>query len=118
MVAEKEAKELKKVKKVHNEAEYHQFLKEAKEKNQLVLIDWFAVWCGPCMDVAPAFADLSEEHPQVLFLKIDVEELPELTQEQGVQCMPTFHFIKGGEKMASIQGAHVPKLRELLEKHK
>lgn len=69
------------------------------------MVDFFAVWCGPCVRIAPKFADWSEEFPNVVFLKVDVDQLKETSESVAIQCMPTFKFYKNGEIVKSIEGA-------------
>eukprot|EP00741_Cyanophora_paradoxa_P010786 tig00020539_g10428.t1 len=71
------------------------------------VIDFTATWCGPCQRIGPVFVRFSEEaqFADVVFLKVDVDECAELAQAQGVSCMPTFHFWKGGKKVDEFSGA-------------
>ncbi|KAK0098047.1 hypothetical protein PV326_011582 [Microctonus aethiopoides] len=63
----------------------------------LVVIDFFATWCGPCKIIAPQFEELSKKHSSVIFLKVDVDENDEISATYEVSSMPTFVFIKKGE---------------------
>lgn len=74
---------------------------------KLVLIDFTATWCGPCQRVAPIFVQMSEKHTNVVFVKIDVDECPDITENYGVNCMPTFVFLKNGKQVKKIEGADV-----------
>eukprot|EP00967_Tisochrysis_lutea_P019013 scaffold21595_cov41-Tisochrysis_lutea.AAC.2 len=83
---------------------------------RLVVLDFTATWCGPCQRIAPVYAELADEYSETaLLLKIDVDELPELTAELGVSSMPTFLFFKDGEKVGMVRGADEASLREKLE---
>ena len=87
-------------------------------ERRLVVIDFTAVWCGPCQRIAPAYAELADEFAETaLLLKVDVDELPELAAELGVSSMPTFLFFKGGGEVDTMRGADVKGLRVLLEKY-
>ena len=57
-------------KSITNMEEWDASLKEAGDNNQLVIVDFYATWCGPCVKLAPTFAELSEKHTEVLFLKV------------------------------------------------
>ncbi|XP_030018073.1 thioredoxin b isoform X2 [Sphaeramia orbicularis] len=67
--------------------------------DKLVVVDFTATWCGPCKTIAPFFEELSNTHANVVFLKVDVDEAADVSQECGISCMPTFHFYKKGEKV-------------------
>jgi len=117
---EEEARQLsalKNVKKMHSDAEYEETLKKAKEDNKLVVIDFTASWCGPCKKIAPIFAQFSVDFPNVLFLKVDVDELAKSAEEAGVTCMPTFHLIKGGKTLDKLEGANSEQLKTFIVKH-
>jgi len=85
---------------------------------KLVVIDFFATWCGPCKMIAPAIEKMQSEYSDVVFLKVDVDESEDLAAEYSVQAMPTFVFLKNGSKVDSFSGANEAKLREMINKHK
>ncbi|CAG0922345.1 unnamed protein product [Notodromas monacha] len=82
---------------VKNAEEFNAKLKEAEGK--LVVVDFFATWCGPCTQIAPKMEELSKEYTDVVFLKVDVDELEELTTLYNISCMPTFLFFKNSTKV-------------------
>jgi len=102
--------EYKNVLKVSSHEQYLQLIAKAAGENKLVLVDFFAVWCGPCVRISPKFAELSEEYTNVMFLKVDVDELKTTSESVGVTCMPTFKFYKNGEVVKTIEGADVGEL--------
>ncbi|EGC47442.1 thioredoxin [Histoplasma capsulatum var. duboisii H88] len=75
------------------------------QKTPLIVIDCFATWCPPCKAIAPKLVELSEQHPNVGFYKVDVDECPDVAQELGVRAMPTFVFFKDGQKVDEVVGA-------------
>lgn len=77
-----------------------------------VVIDFFATWCGPCKKIAPAFEKLAEVYPSIAFLKVDVDESPELVDKYEVNAMPTFIFIKDGVVVKRIEGADLRAMEE------
>jgi len=81
------------------------------------LLTFFATWCGPCRLIAPILEQISEQNKNVVVLKVDVDENEELTADYGVSSMPTFIFIKRGEKVDSFSGASEAKLRETITKY-
>ncbi|KNE67447.1 thioredoxin [Allomyces macrogynus ATCC 38327] len=83
--------------------------------DKLVVVDFFATWCGPCRMIAPKFHDLANEFPDAVFLKVDVDEVPDVASQCGISAMPTFHLYKRGEKVAEVVGADAKALREAVE---
>ncbi|EZA49305.1 Thioredoxin-2 [Ooceraea biroi] len=95
-------------------------LKSRLEKagTNLVVIDFFAVWCGPCKIIGPKIEELSKELQDVVFLKIDVDECEDLAAEYDIASMPTFVFIKEGKVLETFAGANYDKLKSTIQKHK
>ncbi|KAF9949363.1 hypothetical protein BGZ65_007385, partial [Modicella reniformis] len=79
-----------------------------------VLIDYTATWCGPCKFISPLFVKHSEEHPDIVFVKVDVDAVPEISQEVGIRAMPTFHAYHNKEKVDEVVGADTTKLQQLI----
>ncbi|KAL5518751.1 TRX3 [Sanghuangporus vaninii] len=89
----------------------------AKSPNQLTVIDFHATWCGPCKMVAPTFITLAKEKPNVNFVKCDVDVGTDVARKYGIRAMPTFVFIRGGEKVHEIQGADPRRLTEAVNEY-
>jgi thioredoxin 1 len=71
---------------------------EVLESDVPVLVDFYAVWCGPCRMLAPIIEELAEELAgKVKVCKMDVDEAPELAEEYGVFSIPTLMVFKGGQ---------------------
>ncbi|KAL1652209.1 thioredoxin trx1 [Diplodia intermedia] len=83
----------------------------ALQAPDLVVLDCFATWCGPCKVIAPQVVKFSEAYPNAKFYKLDVDEVPDVAQELGIRAMPTFLLFKGGEKVGEVVGAN-PKALE------
>ncbi len=62
-----------------------------------VLVDFFATWCGPCKVLTPVLESISEEFPQVRFVKVDVDASPRLAAAFGVRSMPTVVLLRPEE---------------------
>ncbi len=67
--------------------------------NKLIVVDFYATWCGPCKMISPKLEEMAQQFSDVIFLKVDVDENEEVASEYGISCMPTFIFIKNGEKV-------------------
>ncbi len=65
----------------------------------LILMDFYATWCGPCKMLAPVLDEVSENYPDVTFVKINVDEEEELARRFGIQVIPTLVFVKNGETL-------------------
>lgn len=83
--------------------------------NGLIVVDFTATWCGPCKSITPYFHQLNEEYKNVLFLKVDVDDNEETTQECDINSMPTFQFYKGQNKVGQFSGADKNKLLNLIK---
>lgn len=80
--------------------------KEAIGQDKLVVVDFFATWCGPCKMIAPLLEKFSKEYSDAAFYKLDVDELGAVAQEQEVSAMPTIIFYKNGSVVDKVIGAN------------
>lgn len=62
-----------------------------------VVVDFFATWCGPCKMLAPILEEVEGEHPEVTFVKLDVDEAPEIASDYGIMGVPTLVKFVGGQ---------------------
>ena len=80
---------------------------ELYQKENLLFIDFFASWCGPCQMLAPSIEKLADEHPEAKVIKIDIDAYPDLATRFSVQSIPTLFVIKNG-KITSRQLGFMP----------
>ena len=76
-----------------------------KSSEKVVLLDFYADWCGPCRMVSPIVDQIAEENPQYLVGKINVDNEPELAEEFGVFSIPTLVVMKDGKIVHQSSGA-------------
>lgn len=62
-----------------------------------VLVDFWASWCGPCTVLSPVVEELAEEHPEITFGKVNVDEAPELAVRYQVAAIPTLLLFRDGQ---------------------
>lgn len=86
------------------------FEQEVLKSAEPVLVDFFAVWCGPCKAMSPALDALAAElKGKLKVVKVDVDQSPGITQRYGIRAMPTLMVFKGGQVAAQHVGALVQK---------
>ncbi|XP_018007553.1 thioredoxin-2 [Hyalella azteca] len=85
---------------------------------KLVIVDFYATWCGPCKVIAPKLEALGKEMSDVVILKVDVDECEDVAMTYKISCMPTFLFFKNGQKVDDFSGANYEKLVETVKKHR
>lgn len=71
----------------------------------MVLVDFWASWCGPCRMFAPVYERVSDEHPDVVFGKVDTQAQPELAGAFGISSIPTLMIVRDGVVLYSQPGA-------------
>lgn len=82
------------------------FAKEVLNSNVVVLVDFWAPWCGPCRMVAPVLEELSEQYKGTLkIVKVNVDENPNLAAEYNVMSIPTMIIFKNGKAIDQLVGA-------------
>jgi len=92
--------------------------KETIEKDNLSVVDFYAVWCGPCKVISPVVDKLQDQFTDVNFIKVNVDKYGPISEEVGIRAMPTFMLFRGGEKVAEIVGANPGALKSAIEKHR
>jgi len=84
--------------------------------DKLVMVDFFATWCGPCKTIAPFIEQLSSQYPNAIFLKADVEKCTSEATKYSIKAMPTFIFFQFGKEVARLQGATKDPIEQTIKK--
>jgi thioredoxin 1 len=89
-----------------NEANFEELVNQSEKP---VVMDFWAVWCGPCRMIAPHIEDMATEYEgKAIIGKVNVDENPAISAKYGIRNIPTVLFIKNGEVADKVVGA-VPK---------
>lgn len=88
------------MKMIESVAEYDALLKD----NKSVFVDFYADWCGPCKMLSPIVEQISEEVTDVVFAKVNVDNVPEIASRYGIMSIPTLIAFKNGEIAGTAVG--------------
>lgn len=83
----------------------------------LVVIDFFAEWCGPCRALAPVLVGMAQQHVNVDFYKVDVDRVPDVADQMSVVSLPTVVFFRGGAEVARVVGANKTQIEATVAKY-
>ena len=93
-----------------------QFEKEISEG--VVLVDFWAAWCGPCMMMAPVYDKMAEKYPQIKFLKVNTSENMDNAGKLGVTGIPCIIIFKDGKEVERLVGFRPePAFEEIVKKY-
>ncbi|KAF9148819.1 hypothetical protein BG015_009443 [Linnemannia schmuckeri] len=101
------------MKNVNSQAELNSTLSSAGSK--LVVVDFFATWCGPCKTLAPILEGLERKHTSTIFAKVDVDKAQDCAGAYKVTAMPTILFFKNRYEVARVVGADVSKIQSYIK---
>ena len=92
-----------------------EFDREVAQSDKLVIVDFWAEWCGPCKMIAPLLEEIAGEMPdKVKIVKVNVDHEQQLAQQYGIYNIPTLLFFKGGTVREQVVGTAAKKV--LVEK--
>ncbi|KAF5959752.1 hypothetical protein HYC85_000961 [Camellia sinensis] len=87
-------------------------LSEASRNGKIIVANFSASWCSPCRAIAPAYCELADKHSSILFLTVDVDELPEFSTSWDIKATPTFFLLKDGRQIDKLVGANKQDLQK------
>lgn len=91
-------------------------LEEVLKTDKVVLVDFWAEWCGPCRMYGPILEQFSEENPDVIIGKVNVDENSEISAKFGIRNIPTTIVFKDGEPINRLPGVlQKQKLEEIVK---
>lgn len=99
------------IKHINNEDE---FIKNISNSQNIVIVDFFAEWCGPCQMLSPILEEISNEMEDINILKIDIDKCSKLALEKEIEVVPTILIMKNEVELTRIEGV-LPK-ETLLQK--
>ncbi len=95
-------------------AEFTKLLNE----NNYVVVDFWAPWCGPCVNFAPTFQQFADSHKDVVFVKVNVDNNQELSTQYSVSSIPYIVGFSKGKKIGDVVGANKGAVETLIQKVK
>ncbi|GAA5821012.1 hypothetical protein JCM3770_004470 [Rhodotorula araucariae] len=98
-------------------AQWNSTLRGATAAGKTVIADMWATWCGPCKAIAPVFDNVAKQLEQVVFVRVDVDQLQPIAKKYQVTAMPTFFAIKAGKVVDTLKGADPAGLTRLAHAH-
>jgi len=75
------------------------------KNNNLLLVDFWAEWCGPCKSMHPIFTRMAKKYKQIRFARVNVDDAQDIAMRYGVQSIPTFIMFKNAEVVNTMVGA-------------
>ena len=83
--------------------------------NKLVVVDFFATWCGPCRALSPYIDELAIKYHHILFAKANIEETPIMANELDVKYLPCVIIFENGKEINRVVGFNTQKLQAIIE---
>ena len=78
--------------------------KQETNKQNLVLVDFFATWCGPCRMLAPELEKVEEQNKEIVIVKIDVDDCPKTAMQYRIDAIPCLFLFENGVPTKRVEG--------------
>ncbi|PPD82372.1 hypothetical protein GOBAR_DD20688 [Gossypium barbadense] len=104
---------------IHSTQEFTTALNEAGDR--LVIVEFYGTWCASCRALFPKLCKTAQEHPEILFLKVDFDENKAMCKSLNVKVLPYFHFYRGAHgqlESFSCSLVKFKKLKDAIEMHR
>ncbi|WOK99171.1 thioredoxin-like 2, chloroplastic [Canna indica] len=98
---------------IHSTEEFIQALSEAGDK--LVIVEFYGTWCASCRALYPKLCKTVEEHPEILFLKVNFDENKPMCKRLNVRVLPYFHFYRGADGLLESFSCSLAKFQKIKE---
>ncbi|CAI9762309.1 unnamed protein product [Fraxinus pennsylvanica] len=85
---------------------------EASREGKMVAVNFSTSWSNPCREIAPAYSELADKYPSILFLTVDVDKLAELSTKWDIKATPSFFFLRDGRQMDKLVGSNKAELQK------
>ncbi|KAG7443616.1 thioredoxin-like protein [Guyanagaster necrorhizus] len=102
---------------IESVTQWNETLRSATAAGQTVFVDFHAVWCGPCKQISPFFAQFVQKNPQAIFVRVDVDAQKAIASKYRISAMPTFIAIRAGKPVDFLQGADPRSLAAMIARH-
>jgi len=97
----------------------HNYEDVVKKSDKLIVLDFYATWCGPCLALSPIMDTLSNEYDgKAVIAKVNVDENPDVNAEYGIRSIPTILFLKDGEIVHKFVGKKdISEFKSIIDSH-
>lgn len=93
-----------------------EFEEKVLKNSKKVLVDFYADWCGPCRMLSPVIEEIAKENDEYEFVKVNVDDCPEVSRKYGVMSIPTLIIFEKGEEKKKTLGFHsLDEVKEFLK---
>ncbi len=109
-----------KIHEITTEEEFDKLMNDIQNINVLIVCDFYAIWCPPCLQIAPILYEwaLNDYRTSVIFMKIDIDKNGDLSDKFSIRVLPTFVLFKQGKEIYRLIGADSTNLKREIDKLK